>query len=429
MVQATLPLEIYDHIIGFLYDDKDELKRTALVCKSWLASSRFHLFYSVTLLPPTEAPSHSSRPSPCKILANMLVNSTSLSRCVKELSLHEGSRHGRLGWAWMETEPSLPKLLAAVRGSLVTLCIQADPRERPPLAIRLARFPESLLNLADRMVKRQTPFLNLQHLRLKGMTLPDVQTISTVVAAMPALKDLELVHIRAASPEVAPRTHVEAHPLARKAALQSLQIISRDAHGFIRDLLRQQTVYLFDLRSLAYTANMEDVDLVNEIIATCPNSLETIELFVSTPQGQAVQTLGLGNVPDLSRTSNIKKVILDGDIKPGVPDVVEFAFYMLATIPPADNVLEEVSLTVSIDCALPADAINAASQSFYRLDNCLAIKWQFPHLKRVRVDFRLYENDPGAPQAQPVEDLAAHFLICLAALETRGLLYVDVSSV
>ena len=47
MPSVVLPLELHDYIIDFLHDETDELKRTALVCRYWLSSSRFHLFSSV----------------------------------------------------------------------------------------------------------------------------------------------------------------------------------------------------------------------------------------------------------------------------------------------------------------------------------------------------------------------------------------------
>ncbi|KAL4252739.1 hypothetical protein ABKN59_004039 [Abortiporus biennis] len=46
---ATLPAELIDYTIDFLHDDSQSLKACALTCKAWLASSRFHLFGTITL--------------------------------------------------------------------------------------------------------------------------------------------------------------------------------------------------------------------------------------------------------------------------------------------------------------------------------------------------------------------------------------------
>ncbi|KAI4520661.1 hypothetical protein K525DRAFT_285771 [Schizophyllum commune Loenen D] len=429
MPSVVLPLELHDYIIDFLHDETDELKRTALVCRYWLSSSRFHLFSTVTLLPPLEAPSHSSSPSPCKRLESVLAKSPDVSRYIQDLSLYEGSRHGRMGWAWMHAESSLPKLLEAVEGSLTTLCIQADPRERPPLAIRLARFPESLAHVFGRLAEQQPSFTSLRHLRLKGLTLPSLQTVAALVAAMPALKDLDLVHIRASSTE-----EVAAYPEvsgSRKAELESLQVISRDADGFIRCLLHEQgSASLFHLRSLAYTTGIGHMDVVNDILRACPNSLESFELFASSPLHQIVQAPPRDDttIPDLSRNPAIRTILLDGDILPDSCDILHFSVAVLSTFPPS-NVLEHFSLTIALTCRLPAPTLDDSLASCARLDALLAESGRFPRVERVRVDFRIYEYDREEEGAQPADVLAGQFLARLSRLDARGLLYADVSSV
>ncbi|KZT05272.1 uncharacterized protein LAESUDRAFT_656116, partial [Laetiporus sulphureus 93-53] len=44
-----LPPELTSHIIDNNHDDFYSLKRIALVCRSWLASARKHIFFSVML--------------------------------------------------------------------------------------------------------------------------------------------------------------------------------------------------------------------------------------------------------------------------------------------------------------------------------------------------------------------------------------------
>ncbi|KAL1747467.1 hypothetical protein HDZ31DRAFT_61237 [Schizophyllum fasciatum] len=426
MPALVLPPEIHDHIIDFLHDKPDELKRTALVCRYWLASSRAHLFSSVTLLPPLEAPSHSTPSSPCKRLVGVIANTPEVPRYIQALSLHEGSRHGRMGWAWLDAESSLHQLLGAVKGSLSMLCIQADPRERPPLAIRLARFPESLVSLFGHIAAHRPAFTNLRHLRLKGMTLPDLRSVSVLVSAMPALKDLDLVHIRSASSDVPPPpVQTNSH----KAELESLQVISRDADGFIRYFLDDRSsASLTHLRSLAYTTGIGHMEVVNDILRLCPNTLESFELFAASPLHQVIQaSSSIDMIPDLSRSPAIKTILLDGDILPDSCDILQFSYAVLSTMPP-ENVLEHFSLTIALTCRLPAPTLDASISSCHRLDSLLACE-RFPRLKRVRIDFRIYEFDSGEEGAQPVDALAAHFLACLSTLDAKGLLYADVSSV
>ena len=45
--------EIFEKFIDNLHDDKKALKQCALVCRSWVPRSRYHLFASITVSPPT----------------------------------------------------------------------------------------------------------------------------------------------------------------------------------------------------------------------------------------------------------------------------------------------------------------------------------------------------------------------------------------
>jgi len=46
----TLPSELTDTIIDYLYDDKEALAACSLVCRSWVPGSRYHLFCSITVV-------------------------------------------------------------------------------------------------------------------------------------------------------------------------------------------------------------------------------------------------------------------------------------------------------------------------------------------------------------------------------------------
>jgi len=47
--EPTLPNEIQDRILDFLYDSNSDLKTCALVCRAWVPASRYHLFSKVEL--------------------------------------------------------------------------------------------------------------------------------------------------------------------------------------------------------------------------------------------------------------------------------------------------------------------------------------------------------------------------------------------
>src|ERR1700761_3535360 len=51
--KPTFPPELFDWIIGQIHDDLSLLLTCSLVCRSWLASSRYHIFrYKVVTLRP-----------------------------------------------------------------------------------------------------------------------------------------------------------------------------------------------------------------------------------------------------------------------------------------------------------------------------------------------------------------------------------------
>jgi hypothetical protein len=49
----SIPNETQDRILDFLHDSKPALKACALVCKTWLPTSRYHLVHAIKLTPDT----------------------------------------------------------------------------------------------------------------------------------------------------------------------------------------------------------------------------------------------------------------------------------------------------------------------------------------------------------------------------------------
>jgi hypothetical protein len=82
-----LPPELIEHIIDYLHDSPEDLRSCARVCKAWLAPSRFHLFYKITLYSTPILPS-------CGRLHRAIQQSSHIALCVRELSF-EAKRTGR----------------------------------------------------------------------------------------------------------------------------------------------------------------------------------------------------------------------------------------------------------------------------------------------------------------------------------------------
>jgi hypothetical protein len=104
-----LPPELIEHIIDYLHDSPEDLRSCALVCKAWLAPSRFHLFYKITLYSTPILPS-------CGRLQRAIQQSSHIALCVRELSF-EAKRTGRFllrfsdsDYAELELNTILPQI-------------------------------------------------------------------------------------------------------------------------------------------------------------------------------------------------------------------------------------------------------------------------------------------------------------------------------
>ncbi|THU77144.1 hypothetical protein K435DRAFT_703039, partial [Dendrothele bispora CBS 962.96] len=75
-----LPQELVDSIIDHLFDDPVSLKTCALVSKSWLPSTRHHIFHHIRLDP-------SQNPNPTKSLCRLLKTTPEIRPCVQHLHL------------------------------------------------------------------------------------------------------------------------------------------------------------------------------------------------------------------------------------------------------------------------------------------------------------------------------------------------------
>ncbi|OCH92083.1 hypothetical protein OBBRIDRAFT_751976 [Obba rivulosa] len=74
---VMLPPELVDETIDHLWDDPVSLKACSLTCRSWVPSSRLHLFRTVRLRNGTE----------CTRFETLVTNTPAIARCVRQLTL------------------------------------------------------------------------------------------------------------------------------------------------------------------------------------------------------------------------------------------------------------------------------------------------------------------------------------------------------
>jgi hypothetical protein len=108
-----LPLELIERIIDFFHDSRKDLYHCALVCKAWLAPSRYHLFYSICI-----CPDPSKRWVPCfwqyDLLYETLQQSPHIAHYVREFRFLSVSQMADPNWP-------LPKQIASLLQSFTNL--------------------------------------------------------------------------------------------------------------------------------------------------------------------------------------------------------------------------------------------------------------------------------------------------------------------
>jgi hypothetical protein len=112
-MSKILPQELIDSVIDHCHDDHSTLKTCALVCKTWLPSSRSHIFHAITLQPP-EKPARSffvRRITDSQRLFRILQTSPKIALYIRELSICEGM----VGREWIAQERTLPVILSMLK--------------------------------------------------------------------------------------------------------------------------------------------------------------------------------------------------------------------------------------------------------------------------------------------------------------------------
>lgn len=80
MVQSSgpsLPPELFDETLDHLWDDIKTLRTCSLVCRSWVPTTRLHIFRTVRL----------SSEAACSQFSTLLENSPAIARCVRKLTI------------------------------------------------------------------------------------------------------------------------------------------------------------------------------------------------------------------------------------------------------------------------------------------------------------------------------------------------------
>lgn len=178
-----LPQELVDSIIDYVDNDRSTLLSCALVSRSWLHSSRYHLFANISLSP------HSQTNIPpqrlCARLYQMLQESPLIIPYIRTLQILDSGPppHQRSGH-WITSERTLPpllKLLTHLRQLELGATVSAN-------ALQWKSLPFTLQNAICTVLKLPT----LAYFRLQFWIFPNLVSLAAILSSCHNLKGLSL---------------------------------------------------------------------------------------------------------------------------------------------------------------------------------------------------------------------------------------------
>ncbi|KAJ7103869.1 hypothetical protein C8R44DRAFT_887371 [Mycena epipterygia] len=113
-LNERLPPELIQFILEHLRYDAETLRRTSVISKQWLPTSRVYLFNHICL----SAPRKDSTKTPCSVLYEVLADSPYIVYYIRHVSILAGAvSTNRSRRRWISFEDTLPRLLDILSGS------------------------------------------------------------------------------------------------------------------------------------------------------------------------------------------------------------------------------------------------------------------------------------------------------------------------
>jgi len=400
-----LPQELVDHIIDHLHDDPVTLNSCALVCHTWLPTSRLHIFSKISLKV-TPAAGHLAPSDSCKRLHRLFTTSPSIICHVRELEVLEGSLLGgqappqavlgsNRSTTWVATECTFPHLLRMLThlkrlefGAQSTTLYWAM---LPPSLQSAIHHVFSLRSLTYVRLKQWsfTHFRDLAELLACSRNLQGLALASVCVSGEPGVPGAVLDVPSAGDLDESPVVLAEEGVIAPgRPRLEFLTIEYVDAGNWL--LSPQSKVDLQGLRELL-VAHFDDLPAVERLLARTGDSLEH---FHFKPGILDVYPL------DLSINANLRSIKLTLE---DPPLALSWIQTLLNSISPT-NILEHISLEFFTDLKQMVDG-------WAELDSLL-LRPELSGLRQVEVG--LFTRTTSAEFARVVEELAG--------LQARGIL-------
>lgn len=288
MSEEMLLPELFDYIIDFLHDDQAALRACALVSRSWVPTSRIHLFHHLGLTGSAcnNVCSGWAPNTGCRRIHGTLVSSPHLTGYINKLSVNETNIHQPPNYRWVSGEIMFPSLLKKLRSLKELEFNFPAPGSHDSKTIWSTMVFKDISDAMNTLTLesftlRQFTFTSLADFvkvleswrNLKTLQLDDVDVFTTMQLSTSALENTLDVQIPV------PTQKLE---LEQKASLQHLLLRSNSSALFIPSLLHARSpLKLTSLTSLIINITSDNYGNVLELLKCTPN-LETLEIEIET---------------------------------------------------------------------------------------------------------------------------------------------------
>src|ERR1700722_9015390 len=242
-VKPALPTEIQDYILDFLHDSRPTLKTCALVCRAWVPTSRYHLFFNITL-------QYVSRARSLKML---LEN----PNCTIQSCAH---------------------LLACLDDTPTTMDVAHVLRCLSPSSLIIQRWSDS----DQQTLATFPPFPSIEHLTLHVVRLRDMARLFVI---FPNVRELCINNSSSTSSKV----NLDCNDiLTRPSQLRSLEFSNCDLNPLLR-LFMQKWIVPTNLFSTDYIF-INEVIIVGEYFSMFGDVLRELRIGFVDDEGEALGT-------------------------------------------------------------------------------------------------------------------------------------------
>ncbi|KAG6835078.1 hypothetical protein H0H93_005039 [Arthromyces matolae] len=386
MHTPILPQELVDQIIGQLHDDSPDLKSCALVSKAWLAPSRSHIFYRISLQPPPPTRFFAAwrRKSALRSLLDIINVTPEIALYIRDVEIVEGVGDRE----WVVKDPSLFHLLSKLKDvQRFRLCHSAG------------------IPIPWRALSPGLPIAILQILALPSLCALDLGMLSfssadvfvSLLERLNNLRVLYLDHIQVGQPVLSSSNDNSASqsPNTHRAPLDKLVLGARTSPLVVGCLLHtNSSVNLNSLRhmSISISGNFEEFARMLRVAV----GLETLELLLmSDIDLPAYLNLPLSDRLDMSHNPYLNKLTVKIDVIQRQDDPLPWINGLFSTFT-TPNRLCNVHIVYSL--YLPAPYMDRS------VNTTIFAGWQeidatltgpvFEFLQQVRLEFSL-ENPIG----------------------------------